>query len=165
MCDTKEKESELLMKRLHVHVGVADIQSSISFYSKMFGCEPTVLKTDYAKWQLEDPKVNFAISARGAPVGINHLGIQVENDVELADMKTRLDQLQGDVVEEMGTACCYAKSDKYWVNDPAGIPWETFHTLDSIPVFNNEQPGDDACCVPTPLATVSITSITKKSCC
>lgn len=152
------------MKRLHVHVGVADIQSSIPFYSKMFGCEPTVLKSDYAKWQLEDPKVNFAISARGAPVGINHLGIQVESNDELGEMKARLDGIEGDVVEEMGTACCYAKSDKYWVNDPAGIPWETFHTLDTIPVFNNAQ-ADDACCVPTPLTTVSVSSITKKSCC
>jgi len=153
------------MKRMHVHVGVADIQASIPFYSKMFGSEPTVIKGDYAKWQLEDPKVNFAISARGAPIGINHLGIQVENDMELGEMKTRLDQVQGEVIEEMGTACCYAQSDKYWVNDPAGIPWETFHTLNSIPVFNHAAASDDACCVPAPIATVAISAIAKKSCC
>ncbi len=152
------------MKRLHIHVGVSNIQSSIPFYAKMFGCEPTVLKSDYAKWQLEDPKMNFAISARGAPIGVNHLGIQVENDAELGEMKTRLDQIDNEVVEEMGTACCYSKSDKYWVNDPAGIPWETFRTLDSIPVFNTAGAEDDACCVPTAVATVSISSITKKSC-
>lgn len=152
------------MKRLHIHVGVSDIQSSIPFYAKMFGCEPTVLKNDYAKWQLEDPKMNFAISARGAPIGVNHLGIQVESDAELGEMKARLDQIDDEVVEEMGTACCYSKSDKYWVNDPAGIPWETFRTLDTIPVFNAGA-GDDACCVPTAVATVSISSITKKSCC
>ena len=154
------------MKRLHVHVAVTNIPESIPFYSKMFGCEPTVIKTDYAKWQLEDPKVNFAISARGAPVGINHLGIQVDDASELGEMKTRLDQIQGEVVEEKGTACCYAQSDKYWVNDPAGIPWETFHTLDSIPVFNqSESTSADACCVPAPMASVSIASITKKTCC
>jgi hypothetical protein len=154
------------MKRLHVHVAVKEISGSIPFYSKMFGCEPTVIKSDYAKWQLEDPKVNFAISARGAPVGINHLGIQVDDASELGEMKTRLDQIQGEVVEEMGTACCYAQSDKYWVNDPAGIPWETFHTLDSIPVFNqSESTSADACCVPSPVASVAISSVTKKSCC
>jgi len=153
------------MKRLHIHVGVSDIQSSIPFYEKMFGCEPTVLKNDYAKWQLEDPKMNFAISARGASIGVNHLGIQVENDAELGEMKTRLDQIDNEVVEEMGTACCYSKSDKYWVNDPAGIPWETFRTLDTIPVFNAAGTEDDACCVPTAVATVAVSSITKKSCC
>ena len=153
------------MKRLHLHVAVADIPSSIPFYAKMFGCAPTIVKSDYAKWQLEDPRVNFAISARGAPVGINHLGIQVESGAELEEMKGRLDTIDEGVIAEMGTACCYAKSDKYWVNDPAGIPWETFHTLDSIPVFNNAQDGEDACCVPTPLTTVLVAPITKKSCC
>ena len=147
------------MKRLHVHVGVADISSSIPFYAKMFDCEPTVVKSDYAKWQLEDPKVNFAISARGAPVGINHLGIQVDNDAELGEMKSRLDAIEGEVIEQTGTACCYARSDKYWVNDPAGIPWETFHTLDSIPVFNDEQ--TTGCCVPEPVAIKE----TQSSCC
>ena len=153
------------MKRLHVHVAVTDIPSSIPFYAKMFGCGPTILKGDYAKWQLEDPKVNFAISARGAPMGINHLGIQVENNIELEEMKMRLDTIDEGVIEEMGTACCYAKSDKYWVNDPAGSPWETFHTLDTIPVFNTAQSRDDACCVPPTLTAVSVASITKKSCC
>lgn len=153
------------MKRMHIHVGVADIQSSIPFYEKMFRCAPSIVKSDYAKWQLEDPKVNFAISARGAPVGINHLGIQVENDLELKEMKSRLDAIDGAVIEETGTSCCYANSDKYWVNDPAGIPWETFHTLNTIPVFNNAPSKDEVCCVPTPLATVAVSSIAKKSCC
>lgn len=153
------------MKRFHVHVGVNNISESISFYSKMFACEPTVLKGDYAKWQLENPKINFAISARGAPVGINHLGIQVEDGNELGAMKARLDELQAEVVQEIGTACCYSESDKYWVNDPAGIPWETFHTLDSIPLFHNAAASDDACCVPTPLVNVLVPTINKKSCC
>jgi catechol 2,3-dioxygenase-like lactoylglutathione lyase family enzyme len=109
------------MKRMHIHVGVKNLKESISFYSKMFATEPTIEKTDYAKWQLEDPKINFAISARGAAEGLNHLGIQVEDAAELSDMKSRLDTLQAELVEEEGTACCYAKSDKYWVNDPSGI--------------------------------------------
>ncbi|QWD79228.1 glyoxalase/bleomycin resistance/dioxygenase family protein [Polynucleobacter sp. MWH-Spelu-300-X4] len=159
------------MKRLHVHVAVKSIESSIPFYSKMFGCEPTIVKSDYAKWQLEDPKVNFAISARGAPVGLNHLGIQVENDAELGEMKSRLDAIEGDIVEQVGTACCYAKSDKYWVNDPANIPWETFHTLDTIPVFNDT--ASAGCCVPELVAVkepqssccTPSTASSKKSCC
>lgn len=157
------------MKRMHIHVGVKNLKESISFYSKMFATEPTIEKTDYAKWQLEDPKINFAISARGAAEGLNHLGIQVEDAAELTDMKSRLDTLQAELVEEEGTACCYAKSDKYWVNDPSGIPWETFHTLDSIPVFNessNAVEAASACCVPSgvsSVATVSIGSISKKS--
>ena len=152
------------MKRLHIHISVASIQSSIPFYSKMFGCNPTVLKEDYAKWQLENPKVNFAISNRGAPIGLNHLGIQVDDETELNEMKSRLDGIEQEVIEEMGTACCYAKSDKYWINDPAGIPWETFHTLESIPVFNDEK-ASDACCVPAGVSTLAISSISKKSCC
>lgn len=157
------------MKRMHIHVGVKNLKESISFYSKMFATEPTIEKTDYAKWQLEDPKINFAISARGAAEGLNHLGIQVEDAAELSDMKSRLDTLQAELVEEEGTACCYAKSDKYWVNDPSGIPWETFHTLDSIPVFNESSDAVEAasaCCVPSgvsSVATVSIGSISKKT--
>lgn len=152
------------MKRMHIHVAVNDLASNVSFYNKMFAQEPTVLKTDYAKWQLDNPRVNFAISARGAKQGLNHLGIQVEDTTELAEMKTRLDTLQSELVEEEGTACCYAKSDKYWVTDPSGIAWETFHTLDSIPVFNSS--GDEtACCVPqTNAVGISIQSIQKKSC-
>ena len=141
------------MKRLHVHVAVADLAASIKFYSTMFASEPTVQKTDYAKWMLDDPRVNFAISARGAAPGLNHLGIQVDSAGELAEMNARLQKLEGDVVEEMGTACCYAKSDKYWANDPTGIAWETYHTLDSIPVFGASEEGAvraGGCCVPEP---------------
>jgi predicted enzyme related to lactoylglutathione lyase len=142
------------MKRLHVHVAVDDLAASIKFYSTMFAAEPSVTKTDYAKWMLDDPRVNFAISARGAAPGLNHLGVQVENADELAEMNTRLQQLEGEVVEEMGTACCYAKSDKYWATDPTGIAWETYHTLDSVPVFGGQ--AASGCCVPEPAAaTVS----------
>jgi len=135
------------MKRLHVHVSVDRLDDGIRFYSTMFGAEPSVVKSDYAKWMLDDPRVNFAISARGHSVGLNHLGIQVESAEELGEMQQRLTQLQTGVREETGAACCYAKSDKYWANDPSGIAWETFHTLDAIPVFG-ESATPTACCVP-----------------
>ncbi len=137
------------MKRLHVHVAVENLAESIRFYSTMFDAEPTVTKPDYAKWMLDDPRVNFAISQRGAAAGLNHLGMQVESADELAGMHARLRKLETDLIEESATACCYAKSDKYWATDPQGIPWETFHTLDSIPMFGSEATGDDACCVPS----------------
>ncbi len=143
------------MKRLHVHVAVNDLDASIKFYSGMFAAEPTVLRPDYAKWMLDDPRVNFAISQRGADAGLNHLGIQVESADELGAMQSRLQTLQPGVGKEGGVACCYAKSDKYWVTDPSGIAWETFHTLDSIPVFGDadqREPAKQACCIPRPSA-------------
>ncbi len=139
------------MKRLHVHVSVENLNESIGFYSAMFSTQPTVTKSDYAKWMLDDPCVNFAISQRSAELGLNHLGVQVESPEELAEMHQRLQSLQADLTEETDTACCYAKSDKYWVTDPQGIAWETFHTLDSISVFgeNQKEAADPtACCVP-----------------
>ena len=138
------------MKRLHVHVSVDNLNESIGFYSAMFLAQPTVTKSDYAKWMLDDPRVNFAISQRSAELGLNHLGVQVESPQELAEMHQRLQGLQTDLTEESDAACCYAKSDKYWVTDPQGIAWETFHTLDSIPVFgeDNEAADPAACCVP-----------------
>jgi hypothetical protein len=136
------------MKRFHVHVSVENLDESIRFYSTMFAAEPTIARADYAKWQLEDPRVNFAISKHGAPAGLNHLGIQAASAEELAEMDARLQRLQG-VEEEIGAACCYAKSDKYWATDPQGIAWETFHTLESIPVFGGEaKTQEGACCIP-----------------
>lgn len=132
------------MKRLHVHVSVDNLANSIKFYSAMFASEPTVVKSDYAKWQLEDPWMNFAISRRGAKVGLDHLGIQVESDTELSEMQSRLDSLQPGIQMDEGVACCYAKSDKYWVTDPSGIAWETFHTLDTIPTFGEPKKAEPA---------------------
>jgi len=146
------------MKRLHVHISVENLANSIGFYSTLFATEPTLVKTDYAKWMLDDPRVNFAISQRGAAIGLNHLGVQVESVDELAEMHTRLQKLQSEITEEVGAACCYAKSDKYWSTDPQGIAWETFHTLDAIPVFGGDAP--EACCVPD---TPKVES--KTSCC
>ena len=136
------------MKRLHIHV-VADLAESIRFYSAMFAAEPSVTKPDYAKWMLDDPRVNFAISQRGAAAGLNHLGVQVESADELAEMHARLRNLETVLIEQAGAACCYATSDKYWATDPQGIPWETFHTLNSIPVFGAEEAVETACCSPS----------------
>jgi len=117
------------MKRLHVHVGVADLDRSIQFYANLFAAEPTVVKRDYAKWMLEDPRVNFAISVRPTEAsGVRHLGIQVESQDELVEVYARLKQADAPVFEEGATTCCYAKSEKSWINDPQGVPWETFYT-------------------------------------
>src|SRR5215468_9365270 len=116
------------MKRLHVHVSVEDISHSVGFYSALFAAEPTVIKDDYAKWMLDDPCVNFAISTRGRNAGLDHLGIQVESQTELHEVYARLRKAGGTVIEQGKTACCYAKSEKSWIDDPAGIAWETFHT-------------------------------------
>jgi hypothetical protein len=127
------------MKRLHVHVAVHDIPQSIRFYSALFAAQPSVTKDDYAKWMLEDPRVNFAISTRGAKTGLDHLGIQAENETELESIGSQLAQADVSTLEQKGASCCYAKSDKYWTIDPQGIAWESFHTLDSVPVY-----GDDS---------------------
>jgi hypothetical protein len=116
------------MKRMHVHVAVADLKKSIGFYSVLFAAEPSVIKTDYAKWMLDDPRVNFAISTRGKQAGLDHLGIQAENSDELNEIYARLHGVGGSVVEQGQTSCCYAKSEKSWIADPAGISWETFLT-------------------------------------
>jgi catechol 2,3-dioxygenase-like lactoylglutathione lyase family enzyme len=152
------------MKRMHIHVSVDSLPESIQFYSTLFAAEPTVIQPDYAKWMLEDPRVNFAISQRGAELGLNHLGIQVESADELAEMHQRLDALESKVTEEPGAACCYAKSDKYWAHDPQGITWETFHTLDTIPVFGGPPEGQSsasACCPPV----AKPESTTTSACC
>jgi catechol-2,3-dioxygenase len=142
------------MKRFHVHVAVHDLSQSIRFYSALFASEPTVKKDDYAKWQLEDPRVNFAISTRGRKSGLDHLGIQAENETELEELGSRLAQADVSTLPQKSASCCYAKSDKYWTLDPQGIAWESFHTLDSIPVFGAdmraEKKGESsACCAPT----------------
>lgn len=140
------------MKRFHVHVSVPALDPGVRFYSALFGAEPTVRKHDYAKWMLDEPRVNFAISARGAPQGVNHLGLQTDSDGELESLHTQLESAEIAAVAEKETACCYARSNKYWVTDPAGVAWETFHTLDSVPTFNGVSaelaPQADACCTP-----------------
>jgi hypothetical protein len=116
------------MKRMHVHVAVDDLQHSIGSYSALFAARLTVIKTDYAKWMLDDPRVNFAVSARGRTAGLDHLGIQVEDKAELNEIYTRLHKAGGNVIEQGQTNCYYAKSEKSWIEDPSGISWETFLT-------------------------------------
>ena len=125
------------MKRLHVHVSVADIAHSVGFYSALFAAKPAVVKSDYAKWMLDDPRVNFAISTRGREVGLDHLGIQVEDTQELHEVYARLREAGGDIIEQGETTCCYAKSEKSWIDDPAGIAWETFHTTGDSTVYGD----------------------------
>ena len=139
------------MKRFHVNVSVADIPEAIRFYAALFDAPPSVVKDDYAKWMLEDPRVNFAISKRGYPIGVNHLGFQVESAAELTGMQAQLLAADHSLIEQADAACCYARSDKYWITDPAGLAWETFHTLQSIPLYGADTdmaPKTAACCVP-----------------
>src|SRR5580698_5089821 len=153
------------MKRLHVHIAVNGIQQSIGFYSALFAAKPAVVKTDYAKWMLDDPRVNLAISTRGREPGLDHLGIQVENTGELNEVYARLREAGGNIIDQGETACCYAKSEKSWIDDPAGIAWETFLTTgesitygdgtgeNTARVFHEKQSG--ACCAPQPAAKAS----------
>jgi lactoylglutathione lyase len=139
------------MKRFHVHAHVENLDASIAFYSKLFGAAPTRRESDYAKWMLDDPRINFAISTRGGAPGVDHLGIQTDSEAELSELKERARSADMTLLDEGETACCYARSDKYWLTDPQGIAWEQFHTLGDIPVFGDgRQPGtESACCTPT----------------
>jgi catechol 2,3-dioxygenase-like lactoylglutathione lyase family enzyme len=148
------------MKRLHVHVSVRDLEASIRFYAELFAAQPSVRKPDYAKWMLEDPRVNFAISRResqrGAHPGVQHLGIQVEDRPELEEVYARLKRADAPVLEEGATTCCYARSEKSWIDDPQGVPWEVFLTTGESTVYGTdsvipaaERQAEAACCAPT----------------
>ena len=140
------------MKRLHVHVSVADLEASVRFYSILFAAPPTVQKGDYAKWMLEDPRVNFAISRREKVTGVRHLGIQVEDRTELAEVFERIEHTQRPVLNEGKTTCCYAKSEKNWVEDPQGVQWETFLTTGESTVYGGdavEGARAKQCCAPS----------------
>lgn len=165
------------MKRMHLHIAVEDLTQSIIFYNGLFDAVPTVTKDDYAKWMLDDPLMNFAISTRSGKTGLDHIGIQAENEAELTEIKARLDAAEMNMVSQEGATCCYSKSDKHWVQDPSGIAWETYNTLDSIPTFNGH--GEDeaiveeasaekssgACCAPTAPQAINIISNSKDGCC
>ena len=150
------------MKRMHIHVSVDDLSKSIAFYNHLFNAVPAVVKPDYAKWMLDDPRVNFAISQRGSKAGLDHLCIQVDSEEELDEIRQRLQDADLSLLTQSGTTCCYAKSDKHWVQDPSGIAWESYHTLDSAPTFNDsaEPHADQACCAPT---AETITFVTRKN--
>jgi catechol 2,3-dioxygenase-like lactoylglutathione lyase family enzyme len=143
------------MKRLHVHVSVEDLDASVRFYSRLFATDPTVRKPDYAKWMLDDPRVNFAISQRDGRPGVQHLGIQVEDRSELAEVYERLRGAGRPVIEEGETTCCYAQSEKSWIDDPQGVPWETFLTTGESTVYGTdeirpmrEKQAAATCCTP-----------------
>jgi catechol 2,3-dioxygenase-like lactoylglutathione lyase family enzyme len=139
------------MKRFHVNLSVKDLSESIRFYTALFATEPTIRKDDYAKWMLDDPRINFAVAQRGQTPGVNHLGVQVDSAEELTAMRAQLTRADHALVEQAGAACCYANSDKYWITDPEGIAWETFHTLDSIPIYGVDTQialKSSTCCVP-----------------
>jgi catechol 2,3-dioxygenase-like lactoylglutathione lyase family enzyme len=144
------------MKRFHVHAHVTDLAASIAFYNRLFAAEPTRVEADYAKWMLDDPRINFAISTRGGKPGIDHLGFQTDSTEELAELKTRAQAADIALLDEGATTCCYAASEKHWITDPQGIAWEHFHTLGNIPVFSQNSaqapiqvPGQaSACCAP-----------------
>ena len=150
------------MKRFHVHVSVADLSVSIEFYSRLFGVAPTLERPDYAKWMLDDPRVNFAISTRAEEPGLDHLGIQVEEESELLELQARMQAAGFAGVQENNAACCYAESDKYWSRDPQGLAWESFRTLDRIPVFRPQgaEAGQGSCCAPAATPSSLPSSIT-----
>jgi len=164
------------MKRLHIHVAVDDLAANVRFYSTVFGAPPTVIKDDYAKWMVEDPRVNFAISARGMKPGVDHLGIQVESDTELAVLRKQIGDAEIVARDQADAACCYASSNKYWTTDPQGIAWETFHTLGEIPTFgadrksetapiDADEPAESAaCCAPGP-KVIPVAAQPAKACC
>ena len=134
------------MKRFHVHVAVKELQESVRFYSAMFGSSATVIKPDYAKWMLEDPKINFAISQRSTALGVNHLGLQAETEDELEAIHANLQEAGAAIVAEKGVHCCYAKSDKYWITDPQGVAWESFRSLGGVPFYGEEAHTRAAAC-------------------
>jgi hypothetical protein len=154
------------MKRFHIHTHVNDLQASIAFYSKLFAAAPTRLESDYAKWMLDDPRINFAISTRGGKPGVDHLGFQTDSEDELAELRARARDADLALLDAGQTTCCYARSDKYWLLDPQGVAWEHFHTLADIPTFNEGRntspvasdaaaPRGQGCAVPAKPAATS----------
>lgn len=157
------------MKRFHVHAHVEDLPTSIAFYSRLFAAAPVTVAFDYAKWMLEDPRINFAISTRGGTPGIDHLGMQTDSERELDELKVRVQDAQMELQDDGSTTCCYARSVKFWVTDPQGIGWEHFHTQGDLPVFSEAPPasGTAACCSgledKDKLSTITVKSTS--SCC
>jgi len=154
------------MKRLHIHVGVKNLDDSIRFYNALFGAEPVKTKPDYAKWMLDNPHVNFAISTRSGKIGVDHLGIQVDNGAELGGLRDQLSKANLSTHSDGETTCCYAKSEKSWVEDPSGIAWEAYHTMDDAQVFSEHAaPAEAACCTPEIKPKAQTSCGTQKSGC
>jgi catechol 2,3-dioxygenase-like lactoylglutathione lyase family enzyme len=157
------------MKRFHVHVHVEDLDRSIAFYSKMFAAQPSRRESDYAKWMLDDPRINFAISTRGGKPGVDHLGFQTDTAEELVELKARAADADLALFDEGETTCCYAHSEKHWITDPQGVAWEHFHTLGDIPVFSQPSATPatqaSACCAPAPSGKPVGIPVKSSSCC
>lgn len=161
------------MKRFHVHVAVKDMESSIRFYSALFGAQPTVTKSDYAKWMVDDPRINFAISQRGAGIGVNHLGLQVDSDEELELLRVQAERADVEAAAEKDVSCCYARGNKYWYTDPQGVAWETYHTLEQVEFFREEENGQESsdaiaassCCGPLTATSASTERRADSACC
>jgi len=165
------------MNRMHIHVGVEDLNQSIKFYSALFGAQPAKVKADYAKWMVEDPRINFAISTRSGNKGLNHLGLQVDESSELEAIRERLKNADMALFDEGETVCCYAKSEKSWVEDPAGIAWEAYQTMEDAQLFSQHDAVDNkgevatveksggGCCAPAPKAEASCCAPTQKTGC
>jgi Glyoxalase/Bleomycin resistance protein/Dioxygenase superfamily len=158
------------MKRFHVHVSVDDLSANIRFYSKMFRAEPTVIKDDYAKWMIDEPRINFAISRSTSHAGVSHLGLQADSPEELADIQSQFAAADPDAADEPNAACCYARSDKHWATDPQGLRWEGFHSrgqledeLDAEAAVSNAAPTAGGCCAPKAASNVVTTA--PRSCC
>lgn len=146
------------MNRFHVHIHVADLDQNIRFYSQLFGAQPSVTKDDYAKWMLDDPRINFAISTgKSDETGIAHLGLQAETPEALAAIGARLQAADAVTLAEAGTTCCYARSDKFWAEDPQGVRWESFHTHGGATTYYADPAGAavarDTCCGPASVAS------------
>jgi len=138
------------MRRMHINVGVENMEQSIKFYNALFGAEPVKTKSDYAKWMLEDPRLNFAITSHSSTRGVDHLGLQVDDDSELEEMRERLRSADMSLFDEGETVCCYARSDKSWVQDPSGVAWEAFKTMEDVQLFSSaEEKTESACCAPS----------------
>jgi catechol 2,3-dioxygenase-like lactoylglutathione lyase family enzyme len=156
------------MKRFHVHVAVDDLDANIRFYSAVFGAEPSVHKPDYAKWMMEDPRINFAISQRGAKAGLDHLGLQVDTDEELGALRGQVAAAEIAMLDQPDATCCYARSDKYWITDPQGIAWETYHTLGEAEIYGADRTKTDeaaACCAPAKPGNVNNAKHKQEACC
>ena len=137
------------MNRMHIHVGVTNLEQSIDFYNALFGAQPVKVKDNYAKWMLDDPRINFAISTGGEKIGVDHLGLQVDSSSELEQVRERIKTAEMAVFDEGETVCCYARSDKSWVQDPSGVAWEAYHTMEDAELFSISSPVTaEACCTP-----------------
>lgn len=158
------------MKKLHVHIAVTELEESIRFYSALFDTPPMIVHDDYAKWVMDDPRVNFAISRRGASPGLDHMGIQVETAEELEEMHQRLNHAALPVASDIGGSCCYVRADKHWTTDPQGIAWESYHSLKDVPTFNGQPDAandaqQSACCPEQACGVAEPSAENQQACC